>query len=133
MSARQSLQAHDIPAELAPAYRECVALAKSHYENFTVAAWFLPKRLLPHVAAVYAYCRGVDDLGDEAAGDRLALLDAWEADLDQCYGGTPSAPRLRAASTARQVTPASSSSKATAPSARPATRAPSSRMRCTRP
>lgn len=86
----------DIPEELAPAYRECIALAKSHYENFTVAVWFLPKWLLPHVSAAYAYCRGVDDLGDEAAGDRLALLDAWEADLEQCYTGTPSAPHLRA-------------------------------------
>ena len=96
MSTRQSPQAHDIPPELASAYDECIALAKSHYENFTVAAWFLPKRLLPHVSAVYAYCRGVDDLGDEAAGDRLALLDAWEAGLDQCYGGTPTAPHLQA-------------------------------------
>ena len=86
----------DIPEQLAPAYRECIALARSHYENFSVAAWFLPKRLLPHVSAVYAYCRGVDDLGDEAAGDRLALLDAWEADLELCYTGTPSAPHLRA-------------------------------------
>ena len=86
----------DIPEQLAPAYRECIALARSHYENFSVVAWFLPKRLLPHVSAVYAYCRGVDDLGDEAAGDRLALLDAWEADLELCYTGTPSAPHLRA-------------------------------------
>ena len=87
---------HGIPPELESAYRECITLAKSHYENFTVAGWFLPKRLLPHVAAVYAYCRGVDDLGDEAVGDRLALLDAWEADLEQCYTGAPSAPHLRA-------------------------------------
>ena len=86
----------DIPEVLAPAYRECVALARSHYENFTVAAWFLPKRLLPHISAIYAYCRGVDDLGDEAAGDRLALLDAWEAGLELCYTGTPTAPRLLA-------------------------------------
>ena len=86
----------DIPEQLAPAYRECIALARSHYENFTVAGRFLPKRLLPHVAAIYAYCRGVDDLGDEAAGDRLALLDAWEADLEQAYAGTPTAPHLQA-------------------------------------
>ncbi|MCY4625114.1 MAG: squalene synthase HpnC [Chloroflexi bacterium] len=87
---------HAIPPELAPAYDECIALAKSHYENFTVVGRFLPKRLLPHVAAVYAYCRGVDDLGDEAAGDRLTLLDAWEADLEQCYTGAPTAPHLKA-------------------------------------
>ena len=91
-----STTVQDIPDRLAPAYRECIALARSHYENFTVAGRFLPKRLLPHVAAIYAYCRGVDDLGDEAAGDRLALLDAWEADLDLCYMGTPTAPHLQA-------------------------------------
>ena len=91
-----STAVHGIPPELASAYDACIALAKSHYENFTVAAWFLPKRLLPHISAVYAYCRGVDDLGDEAAGDRLALLDAWEADLEQCYTGTPTAPHLQA-------------------------------------
>ncbi len=87
---------HDVPPELASAYDECIALARSHYENFTVAARFLPRWLLPHVSAVYAYCRGVDDLGDEAAGDRLALLDAWEADLEQCYTGNPAAPHLKA-------------------------------------
>ena len=91
-----STTVQDIPDRLAPAYRECIALARSHYENFTVAGRFLPKRLLPHVAAIYAYCRGVDDLGDEAAGDRLALLDSWEADLEQCYTGSPSAPHLQA-------------------------------------
>ena len=58
-----STTVQDIPDRLAPAYRECIALARSHYENFTVAGRFLPKRLLPHVAAIYAFCRGVDDLG----------------------------------------------------------------------
>jgi squalene synthase HpnC len=40
--------------------------------------------------AVYAYCRGVDDLGDEAEGDRGTLLDEWERELGACYGGNPS-------------------------------------------
>jgi squalene synthase HpnC len=42
--------------------------------------------------AVYAYCRGVDDLGDEAPGDRLALLDDWEAELLRCYDGAAGRP-----------------------------------------
>ena len=42
-----STTVQDIPDRLAPAYRECIALARSHYENFTVAGRFLPKRLLP--------------------------------------------------------------------------------------
>ena len=39
----------------------------SHYENFTVASWLLPRRLLPHFYAIYAYCRWADDLADETA------------------------------------------------------------------
>ena len=62
-------EAVDIPASLESAYSECVAIARSHYENFSVAARLMPRDVLPHVAAVYAYCRGVDDLGDEAEGD----------------------------------------------------------------
>ena len=74
------------------AYDYCGALARSHYENFTVASWFLPGDKRPHVYAVYAFCRFVDDLGDEAQGDRLALLDRWEHELRACYDGTPSHP-----------------------------------------
>ncbi len=85
-----------IPKELEPAYEECIRLASSHYENFTVAARFLSKEIIPHLSAIYAYCRGVDDLGDEAEGDRLALLEAWTADLESCYSGTPEALHLQA-------------------------------------
>ncbi|MFQ6019524.1 MAG: squalene synthase HpnC [Dehalococcoidia bacterium] len=70
----------------------CRALALSHYENFTVASWFLPRWARPHMYAVYAYCRGVDDLGDEASGSRMAQLDQWEAELHRCYQGRPSHP-----------------------------------------
>jgi squalene synthase HpnC len=45
---------------------------------------------------IYAYCRTVDDLGDEAKGDRLALLDDWEADLRRVYSGRPEYPVLLA-------------------------------------
>lgn len=67
----------------------CRRLAETHYENFHVASWFLPKRLRPHFHAIYAYCRVSDDLGDET-GDReqsLALLDLWGRELDACYRG----------------------------------------------
>jgi len=72
----------------------CRQLAVSHYENFTVASWLLPSALRQHVYAVYAFCRHVDDLGDEAPGDRLKLLDDWQADLERCYDSTPSHPIL---------------------------------------
>ena len=82
---------------MAEAYAYCRRLATSHYENFPVVSWLLPRALRPHMYAVYAYCRGVDDLGDEAAGDRLALLDEWEAELLRCYDGRRSRPALRRA------------------------------------
>jgi squalene synthase HpnC len=72
----------------------CRRLARSHYENFSVATWFLPKRLRQHFCNVYAYCRISDDLGDEV-GDTaaaLALLDQWEAELNACYEGHPKHP-----------------------------------------
>src|ERR1700756_6654 len=74
---------------LAEAQQYCRELAESHYENFHVASWFLPKRLRPHFHSIYAYCRVSDDLGDET-GDRdtsLALLDLWGDELDACYRG----------------------------------------------
>lgn len=67
----------------------CRRLTETHYENFHVASWFLPKRLRPHFHAIYAYCRVSDDLGDET-GNReqsLALLDLWGRELDACYRG----------------------------------------------
>jgi len=67
----------------------CRRLAETHYENFHVASWFLPKRLRMHFHSIYAYCRVSDDLGDET-GDRdtsLALLDLWGRELDACYRG----------------------------------------------
>ena len=79
--------------EVAPTLDEarayCRRLAETHYENFHVASWFLPKALRPHFHAIYAYCRISDDLGDEV-GDTaaaLALLDLWGRELDECYEG----------------------------------------------
>src|SRR5260370_10972291 len=69
-------------------------LARSHYENFSVASWFLPERLRQHFFNVYAYSRISDDLGDEV-GDpaaSLQLLDEWEAELNACYDGHPRHP-----------------------------------------
>jgi squalene synthase HpnC len=64
----------------------------SHYENFTVGSWLLPRAKRQHVYNLYSYARSVDDLGDEAQGDRLQLLDRWEEELDLCYTGVPRNP-----------------------------------------
>ena len=88
------------------AYAHCGRLARSHYENFNVGGWITPRDKLPHVHAIYAWCRMVDDLGDEASPStgpdqpafdgridqavsehRLAQLDWWESELDGIYTG----------------------------------------------
>ena len=65
----------------------CHALATTHYENFHVATFFLPRRVRPHFESVYAFCRLSDDLGDEVADTNTALrlLQTWGAMLDECY------------------------------------------------
>ena len=72
---------------LVEAQQYCARLAHSHYENFSVVTWFLPKHLHQHFYNVYAYCRISDDLGDEVGNlqQALALLDAWEAELNATY------------------------------------------------
>ena len=77
------------PATPESAFRACEDLARSHYENFSVGTRLIPKDLRRHFYSVYAFCRGVDDLGDEAKSDQLALLDEWERQLRLCYEGTP--------------------------------------------
>ena len=90
-------QEYAIPG-IAPSLEEarayCQHLATTHYENFSVATWFLPKRLRQHFYHVYAYCRISDDLGDEVGdpGLSLRLLDQWETELVACYAGTPRHP-----------------------------------------
>jgi len=69
-------------------------LAKTHYENFSVASLLLPRRLVPHVHNIYAYCRWADDLGDETGGGQRALdlLQWWRTELQRVYDGTPRHP-----------------------------------------
>lgn len=85
----QSYRMPDRTPSLTEAQAYCRKLAESHYENFHVATWFLPKRLRPHFHSIYAYCRISDDLGDEVGDVResLALLDFWNGQLDACYRG----------------------------------------------
>src|SRR5262245_19578072 len=66
------------PVARADARAYCSWVARTHYENFSVASLLLPRRLLRHFHAVYAYCRWSDDLADESGGGQRALdLLAW--------------------------------------------------------
>ncbi|MEN6368912.1 MAG: squalene synthase HpnC [Thermotogota bacterium] len=82
----------------------CLALTRAEGENFTVVSWLAPKAMREHLTVVYAYCRTVDNLGDEGwaldgrrasdgtVPDRIALLDEFEAELDFTYAGAPRHP-----------------------------------------
>lgn len=88
-------------------------LDKAADENFPVAPFFLPRDWRDDLMAVYGFARLVDDIGDgdlapggadarllgvspeRAEDDRLALLDAFEADLHRVFDSTPRHPLLR--------------------------------------
>jgi squalene synthase HpnC len=58
-------------------------LAKAAEENFPVASRLLLRADRAHLLAIYAFARLVDDIGDEADGDRLAQLRWAEEELDR--------------------------------------------------
>jgi squalene synthase HpnC len=97
-------------ATAATAAHTQAVLAKAARENFPVAPRFLPRAWREDLMAVYGYARLVDDIGDgdlapggidaallglapERADDRLALLDALEADLRRLFGAAPGGQR----------------------------------------
>lgn len=62
-----------------------LAQAGAHYENFPVASVFLPQKLREPIALIYSFARQADDFADEgdlSIEQRLALLDAFRAELD---------------------------------------------------
>ncbi len=68
---------------------------RARTENFPVASLLFPRRLRPHLRAVYGFARLVDILGDEVEGDRLAALDELEREVERCYSGEPEWPVMR--------------------------------------
>ena len=69
-------------------------IATTHYENFPVVSWLLPRKLHQHFYNVYAFCRWADDLADEV-GDparSLVLLQWWRDELRACFAGEPRHP-----------------------------------------
>ncbi|MGC9220686.1 MAG: squalene synthase HpnC [Solirubrobacteraceae bacterium] len=74
-------------------------LPQARAENFTVASAILGHTYVRHLTALYGFARLVDDVGDEAPGDRVALLDLVEAELRRVYqpelDGPPRHPLMR--------------------------------------
>jgi squalene synthase HpnC len=84
------------PQTAAACSQEAV-MAQAANENFPVASLLLGRRQRHELLAIYGFARLVDDLGDEAMGDRLALLEWLERELDRIYsGGDPEHPVMRA-------------------------------------
>lgn len=69
-------------------------MAQAGSENFPVASRLLPRATRTHLLALYGFARLIDDAGDEAQGDRLALLDELEADLERAWQGTARDPLI---------------------------------------
>ena len=72
------------PADLG---EERAILARARRENFPVALRLLPRTERRHLIAIYGFARLSDDLADEADGNRVALLDALERELDRALAG----------------------------------------------
>jgi squalene synthase HpnC len=62
-------------------------LPQARRENFTVASGILGRRRARQLMAIYGFARLVDDVGDEAAGDRAVLLDVVALELQRVFGG----------------------------------------------
>lgn len=79
----------------AEAMAYCRRLALGHYENFSVLSRLVPADRIDDFAAVYAFCRTADDLGDETGRGEAArarsvrLLGWWRGELHKCFAGAP--------------------------------------------
>ncbi len=73
--------------------QECQNITKKSASNLALAFVLLPKPKREAMAALYAFCREVDDVADEDAApvaQRRERLAAWREDIHRaCSGGTP--------------------------------------------
>lgn len=67
-------------------------MAVDHYENFPVASILMPPGLRRPVSLIYRFAREADDFADEGdllPGERLALLQNFNRELDRIESGQP--------------------------------------------
>jgi squalene synthase HpnC len=79
------LSAATIPAGVQALPTRDQVMPQARRENFTVASAVLGRRRARHLLAIYGFARLVDDVGDEAAGDRAALLDVVAVELRRAF------------------------------------------------
>jgi len=86
----------DMSTQLEKAYKHCMDLTRSHYENFPVASLVLPADLRRPVSVIYAFARTADDIADEGnapAETRLQQLREYDSRLESIMNGaTPDDP-----------------------------------------
>jgi phytoene synthase len=65
---------------------------KAAGSSFYTAMRVMPKAEREAMYAIYAYCRAVDDVADDASAPRaarVAALDTWRKDIEALYAGKP--------------------------------------------
>jgi hydroxysqualene synthase len=90
---------HAIPAYLVDDFNYCRDIVRKHTENFPVGSLLAPRRIRPHLHAVYAFARTADDFADLTGREdatKLQLLDDWSRRLAQSQAGKPDHPVFRA-------------------------------------
>jgi squalene synthase HpnC len=71
-------------------YSKVIRYAKSHYENFPVISFLIPRELRKHIAIIYWFARTADDFADEGTfseGERLEKLNEFELSFKNLLGG----------------------------------------------
>jgi squalene synthase HpnC len=73
-------------------YLSALQFTKSHYENFPVISYFIPKQLKKHVAIIYQFARQADDIADEgnfSITERLRKIHMYRDDLLKTLNHNP--------------------------------------------
>jgi 15-cis-phytoene synthase len=82
-----------LSTDLANDFRFCRDVTRQSASSFYFALRLLPPARRKALYAVYAFCRAVDDVADEAdAADAPRLIAEWRAELERCYRGAPLHP-----------------------------------------
>lgn len=77
------------------AYIDSVQFAKSHYENFPVISFLIPKYLRKHIAVIYKFARQADDIVDEgnfSVEERINKMNIYENEFNNSLSGKYSDP-----------------------------------------
>ncbi len=73
-------------------YKKALEYTKTHYENFPVVSFLIPRELQKDVAIIYWFARTADDFADEgnfSEKERLENLDKFERRLSNSLNGKP--------------------------------------------